>query len=82
MRAIVDWLRAGYPDEAPIHGHSPLMALYGPVALSQSQTDQVINEVGVRPADPLAIDIAITRATNRLPTPQQIAKIVRRLDES
>ena len=81
MRSIVDWLRAGYPDEAPTHGYSPLMALCGPVALSQSQTDQVVAEVGFRPADPLAIDVAITKATNRLPTPLQIAKIVRALDE-
>lgn len=82
MRAIVDWLRAGYPDEAPTRGYSPLMALYGPIALSQSQTDQVIDEVSVAPADHLAIDVAITKATNRLPTPLQIAKIVRTLDES
>ena len=81
VRTIVDWLRAGYPDEAPTHGYSPLMALYGPIALSQRQTDQVLDELGVAPADPLAIDVAITRATGRLPTPLQIAKIVRTLDE-
>lgn len=82
VRTIINWLRAGYPDEAPRHGYSPLMALYGPVALSQNQTDQVIAEVGAGPAEPLAIDVAITKATNRLPTPLQIAKIVRTLNES
>lgn len=80
LRAVIDWLRAGYPDEAPIHGHSPLMALNGPIALSPNQTDQIVNELGGRPADPLAIDVAITKATDRLPTPRQVSKIVRALD--
>ncbi|MET8427796.1 hypothetical protein [Nocardia sp. NPDC004860] len=29
VAAIISWLRAGYPDYAPLTGHSPLLALYG-----------------------------------------------------
>jgi hypothetical protein len=37
FRSIIDWFRAGYPDEAPSTGYSPLLALNGPVGLSRRQ---------------------------------------------
>jgi hypothetical protein len=33
FRSIIDWFRAGYPDEAPSTGYSPLLALNGPIGL-------------------------------------------------
>ena len=44
IRSIIDWLRAGYPDEAPRTGYSPLLALNGPIALSARQTEQIVAE--------------------------------------
>ena len=81
LRAVIDWLRAGYPDEAPAQGYSALMALNGPIALSPKQTAQLVNELGGRPSDPLEINVAITKAIGRLPTPTQTSKIVRALDQ-
>lgn len=69
--AIVDWLRAGYPDEAPRTGYSPLVALAGPRSLTPKQTEQVFKDLEHRPSNTTAIDVAITKATNRLPTPAQ-----------
>ena len=55
FRSIIDWLRAGYPDEAPRTGYSPLLALNGPIALSARQTAQIVAELGEGPID--SIDI-------------------------
>ena len=37
LTATADWLRAGYPEGAPRTGHSPLLALNGPLCLSPTQ---------------------------------------------
>ncbi|HEX9175963.1 MAG TPA: DUF3349 domain-containing protein, partial [Mycobacterium sp.] len=42
FQSVIDWLRAGYPDEGPRTGHSPLLALNGPIALSPRQTEQIV----------------------------------------
>jgi Protein of unknown function (DUF3349) len=76
---VIDWLRAGYPDDAPAHGYSPLIALCGPVSLSQSQTRQVVAQLGGRPANSVEIGVAITKATGRLPTEAQVRKVSRAL---
>ena len=75
MRSIVEWFRAGYPDDAPSTGHSPLLALNGPIALSQQQTDQIVDELRDRSSDSVDIDVAITKVTDQLPTQAQILKI-------
>lgn len=81
LLATVDWLRGGYPDEAPTQGHSYLMALNGPIALSPRQTAQIVDELDGRPSDPLDVDVAITKATGRLPTPRQTSKVFRALEQ-
>jgi Protein of unknown function (DUF3349) len=80
FRSVVDWLRAGYADEAPKTGHCPLIALQGPISLSQRQTQQVLDELGNRPADPVEIEVAITKATGQLPSDTQLRKIIRTLE--
>jgi hypothetical protein len=37
LPSIINWLRAGYPDDAPRTGYSPLLALNGPISLSDKQ---------------------------------------------
>ena len=44
FRSIIEWFRAGYPDEAPRTGHSPLLALNGPIALTPGQTAQIVSD--------------------------------------
>ena len=80
MRSIVEWFRAGYPDDAPSTGHSPLLALNGPIALSQKQTDRIVDELCARSSDSVDIDVAITKVTDQLPTQAQIRKITLALE--
>lgn len=71
LRAVRDWFRAGYPNEAPALGYSPLMALAGPPSLTPKQTQQVIEHLVDHPADPVEVAVAITGVTGRLPHPGQ-----------
>lgn len=80
FNSIIDSLRAGYPDEAPRTGHSPLSALFGPLALTPSQKDRIAEDLGNVPADGRTIAIAITKSTKRLPTPGQTHAISRELN--
>jgi hypothetical protein len=77
--SIIDWLRTGYPDEAPRTGHSPLLALNGPLALSARQTAQIVAELGEKPTEPIDIEVAITKVTNQLPTATQTCTVTRAL---
>ena len=72
LPSLIDWLRAGYPDEAPRTGYSPLIALNGPIALSQKQTQEVVDELGADPSDRTEVGVAITKATGRLPNASQV----------
>ena len=77
--SIIDWLRAGYPDQAPRTGYSPLLALNGPRALSSRQIAQIVRESSGRPTDSVDIGVAITKATNRLPTEMQARAVTHAL---
>jgi hypothetical protein len=79
--SVVDWLRAGYPDDAPETGYSPLIALNGPLSLSQRQTQHIVEELEDQPADPISIQVAITKATDCLPTEAQFRKVRRSLQQ-
>jgi hypothetical protein len=77
--SIIEWLRAGYPEQAPRTGYSPLLALNGPLSLSARQTDQVVAELGEGPTDSIDIEVTITKVTNQLPTPTQTRAVTRAL---
>ncbi|ORX18581.1 hypothetical protein AWC31_13965 [Mycolicibacterium wolinskyi] len=66
----IGWLRTGYAEQAPT-GHSPLIALCGPVTLSEGEIGRAVTMVGDGPASGADIDVAIAKVTNRLPTPHQ-----------
>lgn len=70
LRSFLEWLRGGYPDEAPRTGHSTLLALCGPLALTPSQMDCVANDLETQ-STATDIDVAITKVTGKLPTPTQ-----------
>ena len=79
LTAIIDWLRASYPDEAPRTGYSPLLALNGPLALTSAQKVRISQDLAGQAAGPVNIDVAITKVTNRLPTPSQTRAVSRTL---
>lgn len=79
LRALRDRFRAGYPNEAPGLGYSPLMALAGPPSLTPKQAQQVVEHLVDRPADPVEVAVAIVGVTGRLPHPGQRRTIERLL---
>ena len=80
--SFVDWLRAGYPEEAPSTGYSPLIALQGPIALTPKQKELVLDQICCHPADTTDIEVAITKATDRLPNPAQVRSVTRAVHET
>ncbi len=78
-RSIIGWVRAGYPDDAPRTGYSPLVALTGPIALTPRQTGHVLAQLHGHPTDTADIEVAITKTTDRLPTNYQVRTVVRAL---
>ena len=80
--AVIGWLRAGYPDEAPRTGYSPLLALSGPLALTPRQTDDIVGDLhGAATTTTTDIEVAITKVTDRLPSQTQIRAISRALHQ-
>jgi hypothetical protein len=75
LRSVIDWFRAGYPDEAPPTGYLPLLALHGPMALTPRQIRRIVDGLDGAPADTTDIKVAITKATGRLPTQTQIRAV-------
>ncbi len=70
LAAAIGWWRAGYPDEAPRTGYSPLLALNGPLALTLAQRGRIVEDLDYQASD-TAIDVAIIKTTNHPPTPTQ-----------
>jgi Protein of unknown function (DUF3349) len=75
LPAIVDWLRAGYPDDAPSTGYSPLVALTGPISLSDRQIREAVTRLGADTRDKAGIEVAITKVTGHLPNPSQVQQV-------
>ena len=82
FRSVIGWLRAGYPDEAPPTGYSPLLALFGPMSLTPRQTQHIVEALDGAPADTIDIEVAITKATDRLPTQAQIRAVAMALTQT
>jgi hypothetical protein len=79
LRSLIGWFRAGYPDEAPAMGYSALLALNGPIALTPKQIEQILGSLNGKPARVADIEVAITKATDHLPTAAQVRAVVRLL---
>jgi hypothetical protein len=81
-RSFVERLRAGCPEEAPSTGYSPLIALPGPIELPAKQRELVVDRLRGNPADTLDGEVAITKATDRLPTETQVHSVARVLRQT
>ena len=76
--AIIRWLRAGYSQEAPLIGHSPLIALCGPTSLTQRQIQRILTQLDTPPGEaPTDVDIkvAITKVTRNLSSATDVRQI-------
>lgn len=52
LSRVVEWLRVGYPADAPTRGHSPLIALQGPTWLTEQQLLRVCAATPTSPTHP------------------------------
>jgi uncharacterized protein DUF3349 len=79
VQSVIEWVRAGYPDEAPRTGYSPLLALMGPISMTRSQLDRIVRELDARRADPIDVQVAIAKITGRLPSEAQTRAVMHAL---
>ncbi|RJO76617.1 DUF3349 domain-containing protein [Nocardia panacis] len=83
LNAIIEWLRAGYPEGIPESDYIPLLALLRR-RLSDDEVRQIAEELlttAPHPVDRTDIQVMITRITNELPAESDIARVRVRLDE-
>jgi hypothetical protein len=79
LRAIVNWLRAGYPDGIPPTDYIPVLALLSR-RLTNDEVKAIAGElIGRGDFDNIDIGVAITQITDELPTPEDIERVRARL---
>jgi hypothetical protein len=78
LRAVLDWLRAGYPSGVPTKDYIPLLALLRR-RLTEDEVAQVARQVAAQPGGPGErepdVGVLITKITDALPTPEDIARV-------
>lgn len=82
LNAIIDWLRAGYPDGVPESDYIPLLALLRR-RLSDDEVRQIAAELagtGDLPADKTDIQVMITKITNEMPSEADVLRVQTRLE--
>lgn len=82
LNAIIDWLRAGYPDGVPESDYIPLLALLRR-RLSDDEVRQIAAELagsGDLPADKTDIQVMITKVTNEMPSETDVLRVQTRLE--
>jgi Protein of unknown function (DUF3349) len=79
LTAIVDWLRAGYPEGIPATDYWPVLALLSR-RLSTDEVKLVAQELMRRgDFDDIDIGVTITRITDELPSPRDVERVRQRL---
>jgi Protein of unknown function (DUF3349) len=81
VSSIVAFLRAGYPTGMPATGYVPLAALSRRRA-SNDEITAITSELvmqRLRPISATDVGVAITRVTDEMPSPDDIARVQRRL---
>jgi hypothetical protein len=78
LGAIVDWLRAGYPNGVPQRDYVPLLAVLSR-RLSDDEIRQVTDELatqGALPADRADVGVRITKLTDELPRADDVQRVL------
>jgi hypothetical protein len=79
VTAIINWLRAGYPNGVPRTDYLPILALLSR-RLTADEVQAVATEVMRHPDfDNADIGVAISQITDELPTPEDIQRVRERL---
>ena len=80
LSAVVDWLRAGYPDGVPPTDYFPLLALLRR-QLSPTEVTEVV-ELLLKDSDEVTkvdVAVAVTKVTNEMPSESDIHRVATRL---
>jgi hypothetical protein len=79
LTGILDWLREGYPAGVPPKDYIPLLALLRR-RLTEEEVREVAHEIASsQDGDPAEIGVQITKLTDALPDPDDIARVEQRL---
>lgn len=81
VSSIVAFVRAGYPAGMPTTGYVSVAAL-ARRRVSSDEITLLTKELGSdpRPVSATDVGVAITRVTNAMPSPEDIARVQRRLE--
>ncbi len=83
LRGVMDWLLEGYPAGVPPKDYIPLVALLRR-RLSDDEIREIADEIvalGVEPGETANdIGVSITRLTDALPSPEDIARVEEHLN--
>lgn len=82
LRAVLDWLRAGYPAGVPTRDYIPLLALLRR-RLTEDEVAEVARRVAAERPDRAQPDVGvlITKITDALPSPEDVARVEAHLTE-
>ena len=79
LTAILNWLRAGYPEGIPPTDYLPVLALLSR-RLTGDEVKLVTQELTQRgDFDHIDIGVAITQITDELPSPEDVERVRQRL---
>ena len=83
LRSVMDWLLEGYPAGVPPKDYIPLVALLRR-RLNDDEILQIAEEIaalGYEPGETASdIGVSITRLTDALPSPEDIARVEEHLN--
>lgn len=82
LRRVLDWLVEGYPAGVPSRDYIPLIALLRR-RLTEDEVRDVADEIARRSPNGISADIgvSITRITDALPSPDDLARVEERLGQ-
>lgn len=80
LAAILDWLRAGYPDGVPATDYVPLIALLRR-QLSHAEVKQIVGILAEEGDDITKVDIAVAilHVTDALPSQEDLQRVAAKL---
>ena len=86
LQAIIDWLRAGYPNGVPEHDYLPLFALLRR-QLSDDEVGEVANRLSIAtpadaPVDRIDTGVAISRVTDEAPLEHDVQRVRATLEQA
>ncbi|MDQ2783178.1 MAG: DUF3349 domain-containing protein [Actinomycetota bacterium] len=85
LQGIMDWLLKGYPTGVPPKDYIPLLALLRR-RLTEGEVREIAGELSARADGPAGatvddIGVSITKITNAMPSPQDVARVEDHLNE-